>query len=108
VRVLSENDVYNGNVFDNNVDELNKIQPRSRDEVIGYVRLKVESLVNTMLKRHQMESNCLYFEQCAEWERYVADKVPMDQRVGKFEDFTLRQCAKHVKTKPVNLDRILR
>ncbi|KAI6183097.1 MPN domain-containing protein [Aphelenchoides bicaudatus] len=99
VRVLSDNDIYNGNVLDTNTDELNKIPARSRDEVVGQVRQKVEPLVNSLLKRHKIEADCLYFEQCAEWERFVTDQVPVDKRLEKFDDFTLRDCIKHLKPK---------
>lgn len=63
MRILADNDIYNGNIIDINTEDLNKIQPKSRDEVIEQVRIQVEPLVNNTLKRHSMEADCLYFEQ---------------------------------------------
>lgn len=63
MRILSDNDVYNGNVLDINVDDLNKIQSKSRDEVITQVKKQMEIVANNTLKRHTMEADCLYFEQ---------------------------------------------
>lgn len=63
MRILADNDVYNGNIIDINNDDLSKSQLKPRDEVIEQVRVQVEPLVNNTLKRHSMEADCLYFEQ---------------------------------------------
>jgi hypothetical protein len=49
--------------MDINTDELNKIQSKSRDEIVAQVRKQLEVHANNTLKRHSIEADSLYFEQ---------------------------------------------